>query len=113
MSGKPRPTKTPAVAALLSVTPWREMHSGEENGDIVIALDINGVLTRVRLPDADAQHLADAIPPIREAIAIRRRASAARRRAFQSRFDAGESADASELPASPQTQEGERHTPLP
>lgn len=109
---RPRVTRPPAVAALLSVSPWRDMGSGDENGDIVIALDIGGVLTSVRLPDADAQHLSDAIPPIREAIAIRRRASVARRREFQSRFEDGGDAGVRDLPAASQPQEGERPAPL-
>jgi hypothetical protein len=85
--------KTPPLASLLLVGLWRNRATGEETGDIVIHYERNRQLYRLRLSDADAQHLADSI--------IATRATAARRRErLASKPSAGgSSAAGSELPA--------------
>jgi hypothetical protein len=94
--------KTPPRAAWLSVGAWRNRATGEETGDIVIHYERNGQTYRLRLSDADAQHLADSI--------IATRATAARRRERRaSQPFAGGSAAGAELPASDGgTREGAR-----
>lgn len=104
---------SPRAAALLSVSPWRNQSTGEENGDVVVAVDIDERIVRLRLSDADAQQLADAIGPIRSGIAARRRAGVARRRQIQiETMGADRADDELRVGSDPARREGER-TQLP
>jgi hypothetical protein len=84
--------KTPPLASLVFVGPWRNRATGEETGDIVIHYERNDQLYRLRLSDADAQHLADSINATRATAARRRERLPAKT------FADGSSAAGSELP---------------
>ncbi|WP_036291533.1 hypothetical protein [Methylosinus sp. PW1] len=75
MSGRVA-ARTAKLRTLISVGPWRNCETGEETGDLVILFEVDGKIGRMRLGDSCAATLADAIGPVRAAIAERRKRAA-------------------------------------
>jgi hypothetical protein len=68
--------RTAKLGTLISVGPWRNCETGEETGDLLILFEVDDKIGRMRLADSCAATLADAIGPVRAAIADRRRRAA-------------------------------------